>query len=148
MGNTLTAPRCRIMLDGKIIGRGTDVTVNTTTEVQDVDCIDSIETIEYAPLSYKVSGTIGLVGTKGSTVKSLGMFPKTGKDANEHLLNILLHGESVLVLMDKATPARNLMTINRVIFTDHGWSVSARQIVGINVTWRAIRETDEFEAST
>jgi hypothetical protein len=145
-GKTFTAPRCRIMVDGKIIGWGTNVTVNVVHEHQDVDVIDSLETVEYAPISYKVSGTIGTVGVVGSTYKSMGLVPMTGKDAEEHLLNVLQDPDHSLVLMDKAE-SRNIVTITKVKFMTHGFNLAAGGIAGRNVEWRAIRETDESEAS-
>jgi hypothetical protein len=134
------------MVDGKIIGWGTNVTVNVVHEHQDVDVIDSLETVEYAPISYKVSGTIGTVGVVGSTYKSMGLVPMTGKDAEEHLLNVLQDPDHSLVLMDKAE-SRNIVTITKVKFMTHGFNLAAGGIAGRNVEWRAIRETDESEAS-
>lgn len=139
-----TAPRCRIMVDAKIIGYGTNITVNVQNEWGDVDCIDSIETLEFVPLSYKVSGSIANVGLVGTTYKSMGVVPRTGKDADEHLLNFLQQPEHTLVLMDKPE-ARNLVTIVRVKFGDHGFTVNAGAISGRNISWKAIRETDESE---
>lgn len=140
-----TAPRCRVMMDGKIVGYGTNITVNVSTEWGDVDCIDSIETLEFVPLSYKVSGSIANVGLVGTTYKSMGMVARTGKDADEHLLNLLHDNEHALVLMDKAE-SRNIVTIVRVKFGDHGFTVNAGAISGRNINWKAIRETDESEA--
>lgn len=145
--NVITAPRCRIQIDGKTIGYGSNVAVNVAYDVQDVTAIDSLEVIEHAVTGYTVTGTIGMIGIRGRSVKSLGLFPKVGKDADEHLLNVILQKESVLTLMDKATPPKNLRTITRVIFASHGWNLAAGGLVGIDVEWRAIRETDETEAS-
>jgi len=145
-GTTFTAPRCRILMDGKTVGRGTNVSYQVAIEYQDVDVIDNFETEEYAPVSYKVSGSIGLVGIVGTTVKSRGMMPQTGKTADEHLLNVLLASEHVLVLMDKAE-RKNLRTINRVVFTQEGFSLAAGGIAGNDVQFKGIRETDESEAS-
>lgn len=144
---TLTAPRCRLMYKGVRVARGSNVNVNVAYGVEDVDEIDNLETAEHAVTSYKVTGTIGLIGMRGTTVKSLTLFPKVGKDSDEHLLNVLLHEKGTLVLMDKATPAKNLMVIYRVTFESHGWSLAAGGLVGKDVAFRGIRETDEYEAA-
>lgn len=146
--NTLTAPRCRLQYQGRTIARGSNVTVNVAYDVQPVQVIDSLEPVEHAITGYNVGGTIGLIGTRGTTVKSLGWFPSTGKSSDEHLLNVILQEEGVLVLMDKATPAKILKTIKRVTFASHGWQVAAGGLVGIDVEYQGIRESDESEAGT
>jgi hypothetical protein len=145
-GKTFTAPRCRIMVDGKIIGWGTNVSFSAPTEYQPVKAIDSIETKELAPVDYSVSGSISTVGIVGTTLKSMGLLPNTGKDADEHLLNILQQPEHVLVLMDKAEK-KNLHVITGVKFGEQGLQVAAGGIAGRNVSFQGIRETDESEAS-
>jgi hypothetical protein len=145
-GKTFTGARCRIMVSGKIIGWGTNVTVNCATRYEDVKGIDSIETLEQAPVDYSVSGSIATVGIVGQTYKSLGLVPRTGKNADEHLLNILQMPEHTLVLMDKAEQ-RNLLTVTGVKFGEHGWTVAAGGVAGKNVNFQGIRETDESEAA-
>ena len=146
--NILTAPRCRIMFDGKTVARGTNISVNVAYDVQPVIGIDSLEALEHVVTGYSVSGSISKVGVRGETVKSLGLFPNVGKDADEHLQNVLLHKEGVLVLMDKAKPPKSLMTIVRVTFASHGWQLAAGGLVGIDVEWQAVREVDESEAAS
>lgn len=146
-GTTFTAPRCRIMMDGKTIGRGTNVSYTSETEYQPIEQIDSIEVVEWAPVGYRVTGSISQIGMVGTTPKSQGMFPATGKTSDEHLLNILLHGEKTLVLMDKPEK-RNLVILYRVVFSTHGFSLAARGVAGRDVQFQAVRETDESEAST
>jgi len=141
---TFTAPRCRILLDGKIVGKGTNVQFTVEYEYQDIDVLDNIEVEEFAPVSYRVNGSIGIVGAVGTTVKSLGMFPETGKDKDEHLLNVLLHGQSVLQLMDKVE-SKTLHYLYGTVFASHGFSVAARGISGVNVNFKSIRHQDESE---
>jgi len=145
-GKVFTAARCRIMVSGQIVGWGTNVTVNIATRYEEVKGIDSIETLEVAPVDYGVSGSIANVGIVGATYKSMGLVPRSGKDADEHLMNLLMMPEHTLVLMDKAE-ARNLLTVTGVKFGEHGWTVAAGGIAGRNVNFVAIRETDESEAS-
>jgi hypothetical protein len=145
-GKTFTAPRCRVMVNGKVVGWGQNISVNVELELADVVAIDSIEDLEHAPVSYKVNGTLGNVWIVGTTYKSQGFVPRSGKDADEHLLNILQAPLHTLVLMDKAE-TRNLVTITKVSFAGHSMQMSAGAIGGRNVNWKAIRETDESEAA-
>lgn len=143
---TFTAPRCRIMHDGKVVGRATGITIRVDTEYTDIDVIDDIETIEFAPVGYKVSGSMSFVRPVGTTLKSIGMIPATGKTSAQHLLNILNHGLKSLVLLDKPTN-KYIATITNTVFTSWDASLQARGTMAMNVQWRAKRELDESEAA-
>jgi hypothetical protein len=146
-GKTFTAPRCRILLDGKTVGRGTNVTIRVATEYADIDCIDSLETLEFAPVGYKVTGTIGKVKVVGTTPKSEGFFDRSGKTSDEHLLNLITSGYRVLQLLDKVEN-QSIAVINSVVFESWDLSVAARGVAALNMSWKAIRETDESETSS
>jgi len=146
MSTVFTAPRCRLLIEGKILVRATNFTIRASTEYQDIIVLDSIETVEHAPINYSVSGSIGKVIVVGSTPKSEGMFPQTGKDSSEHLLNILNLGARVIQVLDKKENNRVLHVITGVTFTDWDRSIGARSVGAENISWRGIRETDESEA--
>lgn len=143
----LTAPRCRIMVDGKILARGTNVSYTAELEYQDVDVIDKFEVEEFAPVGYRVNGSISVVRVRDTTVKSLGLIPDTGKTSEEHLQNTLLQADVTMVLMDKANPPKNLAVLTGVKFQSYGWALAARGIASENIPFKAIRETDESEAT-
>ncbi len=141
----LTAPRCRILIGGRTFARGTNVQYTAELDYQDVEVIDNFEVLEFAPVAYRVNGTIGMVKVRGVTPKSLGLVPETGQNHEEHLENVLLQAEVVLVLMDKKDPPTNLTTLTGVVFTTYGWALAARGIASENIAFKAIREKDESE---
>jgi len=146
---SFTAPRCRILLDNKTIGFGTNVSFTVTYEYQDVDVIDNLEVEEFALTAYRVNGSIAKVGTTETSPKTLGMMPQTGIDSEQHLLNALLHGESVLQLVDKYAAdeaAKTLHYLYGCVFDSHGFSIAARGLAGDNVTFRCKRHQDFSEA--
>jgi len=143
----LTAPRCRIMIDGKILARGTNVSYTAEISYEDVVVIDKLEVDEFAPTGYTVNGSISVVRVRDTTVKSLGIIPETGKNSEEHLQNVLLQADVTMVLMDKADPPKNLAVLTGVKFLSYGWALAARGIASENIPFKAIRETDESEAS-
>lgn len=145
MSTYLTAPRCRIVIDGRTLARGTNVQYTAEIDYQDGEVLDNVEVDEFAPVAYRVSGTIGMIKTRGITPKSLGIIPETGVDADEHLENILLQKDITLVLMDKADPPQNLATLTGCKFSTYGWAVAARGIANENIAFRAKREKDESE---
>jgi len=142
----LTAPRCRIMIDGRIFARGTNVQYAAELDYQDGEVLDKVEVDEFAIVAYRVSGTIGMIKTRGITPKSLGLIPETGKDDDEHLENILLQKDIVVVLMDKANPPQDLATLTGCKFTSYGWAIAARGVASENIAFKAIREKDESES--
>jgi hypothetical protein len=143
----LTAPRCRILYDGVKVAKGTNIVVNEAYEIQDTVTIDELEVVEHPITGYTVTGTIGTVGCRNENMRTRNFLPQVGKDSQEHLLNVILKEEGQLVLLDKATPAKKLMTIIRVTFGASGWNLAAGGLVGHDVEWRGIRLRDHSETA-
>jgi len=141
---SITAARCRIQINGKIIGFGTGLQCNVTYSYQPVEVIDNLETEEHAPVGYTVDGSISLVEISKRSSTTMGLRPPRGKDADEHLQNLLLMDDAVIVLMDKGVN-KNFRQIQGVRFNSDGFSVNARGIAGVNVGFHAIRELDVSE---
>lgn len=143
---TVTGARARIMVDGAVVGFATAVSYTVTYNYQRQDCIDSLETVELVPVGMSVSGRIGTIKIAGRTAKSMGLIPRAGKDADEHLQNVLLQKDATFAVYDKGT-SKTLATVTGVRFTGHGLNINAGGIVGEDIPFEAIRETDESEAA-
>jgi hypothetical protein len=122
-------------------------------QYEPVDVLDNIETQEHVPTGYRVNlsaevfrtikGVTGAQAPKDGTygsLKEMGIFPKAGADP----LNVLKSGEMSASITDRLTQ-KTIMQVERVKAASHNFSVTARGIVGQNVTFVAIRMKDESE---
>lgn len=145
-GRILTGARARFLLDGKKVGYARNVAMTEEIEWQPVETLDNIEVEEHVPIAYRVSMSASMFRIVGSTIKSEGFFPATGKSAEEHLVNILQAGVLGAQLEDSKT-SKILAVVEQVRVASHNWTVDARGIVGEDVTFVGIRIKDESEVA-
>jgi hypothetical protein len=147
-GNVLTGARARFTLEGTQVGYATGVTVRESITYEPVQTLDNIQVVEHAPTGYECSMTAELVRIIGSTIKSEGWFPKQGVSPEDHLSNILSSGELTATIEADAnigTP-QIVMNVEGVRISERNMNVTARGIVGTNVSMVAIRCRDESDA--
>ena len=143
-GRIITGARARFSINGKKIGYATNVAGSEEIEYQPVEVLDNIEVEEFVPTAYRVTFTASLVRIVGETLKSEGLFPKSGSSPEDHLTNILLQGDMVCTLEDSKT-SKILMTLEQVKIQSRNFTINARGIVGKDVTFVATRMRDESE---
>lgn len=146
MSNILTGARARFSLDGVKVGYATGVTVREVITYEPVKVLDSIQVKEHAPIDYDVSMTADMIRIVGDTLKSNGWLPKQGTSPEAHLSNILASGSLSATLEDRHTN-QVVMTVEGVKISERNTTVSARGVVGKNVTFVAIRARDESDLS-
>ena len=146
-GNVLTGARARFQLEGKQVGYATGVTVRESINYQPIECVDNIQVVEHAAISYECSMTAELVRIIGSTVKSEGWFPKQGVSPSEHLKNILSSGELTATIEADANigAGQIVMNVEGVRISERNLNITARGVVGTNVSMVAIRARDESD---
>lgn len=119
-----------------------------------VDVMDNLEVQEYVPVGYRVSFSCAIFRTvKGTTnarppkegmygsPKAMGIFPSiTDPKA------ILTKGTLTCEIQDTITK-QTIMQLEEVKCASNNWSVTARGIVGTNLTFNAIRMKDETEVA-
>ncbi len=142
----LTGARARFSLDGVKVGFATGVTVREMITYEPVKVLDNIQVEEHVPTDYDVSLTADKVRIIGDTIKSRGWFPKQGKSALEHLTNMINSGELVATLEDNQT-GTVLMHVEGVKLGERNLQISARGVVGTNLTFVAKRARDESDLS-
>lgn len=145
-GRIFTGARARFKLNGKKVGYGRNVSLTEELQFEDLECLDNIEDEEHVPVGYKCRFTASMFRIIGSTLKSEGFFPETGKNTEEHLTNILLSGSMTATIEDTKT-GKIFATVEEVKIASHNWTVDARGAVGEDVEFKAIRVKDESEVT-
>lgn len=136
--------RCVFSINGAECGWATQIAVSESIDYQPVEVIGNIEVEEYAPIGYNVTFTASFFRIIGTTLKSMGWFPKTGNSTDEHLSNILTNGDLSMTVEDRTT-GKIICTLEQVKIASHNWTIAARGLVGEDCTFNAIRCRDESE---
>lgn len=144
-GRLLTGARVRFTFNGKMIGYASGITVTESIEFEPIEVIDNIEVEEHVPIAYRVSFSATLFKIVGSTLKSEGLMPSNGADAEEHLTNILLHSGKMKAQLEDTKTNKIFGEFQEVKVTSHNWTINARGVVGEDVEFVAIRLADESE---
>ena len=144
-GRVFTGARARLMIDGKKVGYCTNVAGSEEVQYDPLEVLDNIEVEEFVPVAYRVTFTASLVRIVGETIKSMGLFPKSGTSSDDHLKNILLMGDMVAVIEDSKT-SKKIATVEQIKMQSRNFTVNARGMVGKDCTFVATRMKDESEA--
>jgi hypothetical protein len=145
-GRVFTGCRARFMIEGKKVGYATNVSGSEEVQYDPLEVLDNVEVEEFVPVAYRVTFTASLVRIVGETIKSLGLFPKTGNTTEDHLKNILLQGDMSAVIEDTGTsPATKVCTVEQMKMQSRNFTINARGMVGKDCTFVATRMRDESE---
>jgi hypothetical protein len=145
-GNVYTGVRARFSISGVKVGYATGVNARESVQWDPIKVLDNIQVTEHAPVDYNVSLTADLVRIVGTTLKSQGWFAAQGGSPEDHLTNILNSGELVATLEDTKS-GKIIATVEGVRISEVGLQVTARGIVGQNVSMVAIRMRDESDVA-
>ena len=147
-------------LNAEFAASGVDIEEDIQHEP--VQVLDRLEVQEYAPVAYTVrmsceifrtvfsvgnnvpSTAVSAPGASAQygSLKGLDLFPKVGSNP----MNALLKAEMVATITDKATN-KTIATVLGVKAESKQFNIRARQIVGENVRFNAIRVIDESEGT-
>jgi len=133
------------MIEGKKVGYCTNVAGSEEIQYDPLEVLDNIEVEEFVPVAYRVTFTASLVRIVGETIKSLGLFPKSGTSTEDHLKNILLMKDMAAVIEDSNNPGTKICTVEQMKMQSRNFTVNARGMVGKDVTMVAVRMKDESE---
>ena len=143
-GRILTGARARFSIDGVKIGYARSVSISEEIEQFPVEVMDNIEVEEFVDIAYRVRFSASWFRIVGETLKSLGYFPQSGSNTEEHLTNILLSGSMTATIEDTKTQSI-VATLEQVKITSHNYTIDARGAVGEDMEFVAIRVRDESE---
>jgi|TARA_R110000851_G_scaffold210394_1_gene362786 hypothetical protein len=144
MSDVLTGARARFSISGVKVGYATGVSVREMLTMEPLKVLDEIQVKEHVPIDYEVSMTADMVRLVGTTLKSLGWFPKQGATPKDHLDNILALGELTAHLEDNQGGGV-IKVIEGVKISEQNITVTARGVVGVNATMVAKRARDESD---
>lgn len=151
--NTFSGARAVFRIDGQKIAWASGVEIGEEIQHEPIDVLDNLEVQEHVPLAYRVSFSASIFRTikntpgaqaprEGQTgsLKEIGLFPKTGAD----VLNALRAGTMTATIHDRLT-GKIVAQVERVRSANNNFSLTARGVVGQNVSFVAIRVKDESE---
>ena len=144
-GRIITGARSRFTVNGKVVGYAKGVNVSENISYEPIEVLDNIEVEEHVPTSYSVTFSASMFRLINTTLKSEGMFPSNGANAEEHLENILLTSGIMKATIEDTKTNKIYTELQEVKITSHNWSIDARGVVGEDVEFVAIRVSDESE---
>jgi len=146
-GRVFSGPRAKLLINGKVVGYVTDVNGSEEIEYLPVDVINNIYTEEFVPVAYRVSFSASLVRIVGETMKGEGFFPRLGDGSSQVLLDNILKTEDLTVIVEDNQTNSMICQLEGVKITSKSFTVTARGLVGKNLTFLAIRMRDETETA-
>lgn len=144
MAEVLTGARARFSLDGVKVGFATGVTLREMITYEPIKVLDNIQVEEHVPTDYDVSMTADTVRIVGDTIKSRGWFPSQGSSPTEHLSNVINTGELTATIEDNQAN-QIVANVEGVKISERNLTITARGVVGTNVSMVAKRARDEFD---
>lgn len=136
--NVLSGARCRLKVDGRIIGFAGGVSGSESVDYEPVDVLDLLEVKEFVPVAYRCTLNCQIFRVVGASLKALGIFP-THPDEN-----ILTTGELTMTVEDKIT-GNTIAQFERCKANEQSFDITARGIVSTNLTLVTIKLSDEFQ---
>lgn len=145
--HTFTGARAIFYFNGEQVGYATGCSGSEEIQYEPVDVLNSLATIEHAPVGYRVTftatvfRTIGFGGvsnnaTAPGSLKEQNIFPKY-----DQILRIEGCDCSVVDTISK----KIIFKLEQVKTASYQWSITARGLSAQNLTFVAIRAKDESE---
>jgi len=145
-GKVLTGCRARFSLNGVKVGYATGVSYRETITWEPIKVLDTIQVSEHVPTDYDVSMTADMVRLVGEDIKAAGWFANQGATPEAHLTNLLNLGALTATIEDSKT-AQIVANVEGVRISENGTQISARGVVGTNVSMVGIRVRSEADLS-
>lgn len=140
--------RCIFKFNDSIVGFAQGVSGSEEIVYEPVDTLDHLETREHAPVGYRVTFTAQIFRTIAAgpstdvdgpgSLKEQNIFPKFAD---------ILRLQGVDALLQDHVSGKIIHLLQQVKTASYNFSVTARGIVGQNVTFVAIRAMDESEVT-
>ena len=101
--NTLTGSRVNFMLEGNLVGFASNLSYSHNYTLAPLNVIGSIETIQHIPVQYQAGITFNNFRVLGRTLRTLGLWPRIGKNPTDHMMALIQIPELTAVCEDVVT---------------------------------------------
>lgn len=129
--------RARFKIDGATVGYAGGVSGEETIEYAPVDVLDLLEIKEHVPVAYRCSLNAQIFRIIGKSLKAQNIFPKPDKILNSNSMSAAIE--------DAEVTGKNVAVFTGVRTAGHTFDMTARGLVSENVSFVAIRVSDESE---
>lgn len=134
MSQIMTGAKAIFRLNGVQIAYASSVTYNENIQLEEVNVLDKIETLEYAEVGYRVDMSCQTFRVAEQSVKQLGLMPRLGQ--------ILTQGELTAEVIDRITGA-TLLLMEGVKLESRSTTVDARGVMTETWSFKGIKSSDE-----
>ena len=134
-----SGPRARFKISGKTIGYAGGVSGEEQINYEPVDVLDLLEVAEHVPVSYTCTLNAQIFRIIGNSLKAQGIFPTPDKIINSEAMTASIE--------DAEVTGKIVAMFTGVRTAGHTFDVTARGLVSENVSFVAIRCTDESESA-
>ena len=129
-----TGPKAIFRIAGIPIAYASNATWNENIQLEEVNVLDKVETLELAEVGYRVDMSCQTFRVVNKSVKQLGIMPK--------LQEILTQGELTCEIVDRAT-GTVILLMEGVKLESRATSVDARGVATENWSFKGIKSSDE-----
>ena len=133
---SMTGAKAIFRLNGTQIAFAYSVTYNENIQLEEVNVLDKIETIEHAEVGYRVDISCQTFRVQNSSIKQLGLMPK--------LQDILTAGELTAEVIDRTT-STVLLLMEGVKLESRQTTVDARGLMTETWNFRGRKASDESD---
>lgn len=134
MTTVMTGAKAIFRLNGTQIAYASSVTYNENIQLEEVNVLDKLETLEHAEVGYRVDLSCQTFRVSDQSVKQLGLMSKLG--------TLLTQGVLTAEVIDRVTGAV-LLLMEGVKLESRQTTVDARGVMTETWNFRGIKSSDE-----
>ena len=131
---TMTGAKAIFRLNGTQIAFASSVTFNENIQLEEVNVLDKLETVEHAEVGYRVDISCQTFRIQNQSVKQLGIMPR--------LEDILVSGSLTAEVVDRVTNAV-LLLMEGVKLESRQTTVDARGLMTETWNFKGTKSSDE-----
>lgn len=134
MSTVMTGAKAIFRINGVQIAYASNVSYNENIQLEEVNVLDKIETLEHAEVGYRVDMSCTTFRVQNQSVKQLGIMPR--------LEDILTSGELTAEIIDRATNSV-LLLMEGVKLESRATNVDARGLMTETWSFKGRKSSDE-----